>query len=55
MQSATGSSHFQSVSPVAHAVAIGWHAAVPIAGSQQCCVCAVQETALPPSAPLNGQ
>lgn len=33
-----GSSHCQSVSPAAQGVAMGSQAAVPIFGSQQCCV-----------------
>jgi hypothetical protein len=54
-QSATGSSHCQSVSPVAHAVPVGWHAAVPVLGSQQCCDCGLQYSLAPPSVLLNGQ
>jgi hypothetical protein len=57
-QSATGSSHCQSVSPVAQGVAMGSQVEGVIAlagGSQQCSVCAVQNSSLPPSTPLNGQ
>jgi hypothetical protein len=60
-QSATGSSHCQSVKPlpVMQAVAMGWQAlavALPSGVSQQCCVPGVQYSSGPPSVmALNGQ
>jgi PAS domain S-box-containing protein len=60
-QSATGSSHCQSVKPepVMQAVAMGWQAlgvALPEGVSQQCCVLGVQYSFAPPSmVALNGQ
>ena len=54
-QSATGSSHCQSVSAASHGVPDGSQVDDPDFGSQQCWVCASQYSFLPPSTALKGQ